>query len=406
MNIGTGKVTDRFLKYVSFPTGSEYDKEYMPSSERQFALAEYIRDELVSLGLEDVRLTDKCYVYGVLPASKGCEDLPCIGLIAHMDTSPDAPCEDIKPRIIKYEGGDIDQGFGVISVSDFPFLKNYEGQRLIITDGTTLLGADDKSGASEIVTAVEYLAAHPEIKHGRIAVGFTPDEEVGRGADFFDIEGFGAEYAYTVDGGTLGELEYENFNAAAVLLKVKGLNIHPGSAKDKMKNAVLIAAEFVSMLPADQAPAHTEGYEGFYHVQEIVGDESSASVKMLIRDHDMGRFEAKKSYCAKLADLLNAKYGEGTLDCAIKDSYYNMKEKILPVMHVVRRAEDAYKEAGVRPVAVPIRGGTDGARLSYEGLPCPNLSTGGENYHSVKEFASIDAMEKMVEVLVNIVKAR
>ncbi|MBQ9825760.1 MAG: peptidase T [Firmicutes bacterium] len=406
MSYYNGKVIERFLDYVSYPTASEYDMEDVPSTKSQFALAERIAAELKEIGLEGVRVDERCYVYGFLPASAGCEGLPCIGFIGHMDTSPDAPGENIKPRIIKYEGGDIDQGCGSIAVRDFPFLKNYVGQRLIITDGTTLLGADDKAGVSEIVSAVEYLADHPEIKHPRIAVGFTPDEEVGRGADFFDIKGFGAEFGYTVDGGTLGELEYENFNAAAALLKVKGLNIHPGSAKGKMKNAVLIASEFVSMLPEDQTPARTEGYEGFFHVQEIQGDETSATVKMLVRDHDMAKFTAKKELLKELESRINEKYGEGTAECAVKDSYYNMKEKILPVMHIIRRAEDALRAAGVEPVTVPIRGGTDGARLSYEGLPCPNLCTGGENYHSVKEFVSADAMEKMVEVIVNIAKAQ
>ena len=405
MSYYTGKVIDRFLDYVSYPTASEYDRVDVPSTITQFALANHIAGELKSIGLSGVKVDDKCYVYGYLPASPGCEDLPCIGLISHMDTSPDAPGEDIEPRIITYEGGDIDQGHGTIAVKDFPFLEKYVGQRLIITDGTTLLGADDKAGVSEIVSAVEYLTDHPEIKHPRIAIGFTPDEEVGRGADFFDVKGFGAEFGYTVDGGALGELEYENFNAAGAVLMVNGLNIHPGSAKDKMKNAVLIASEFVSMLPEDQTPARTEGYEGFFHVQEINGDETSAVVKMLVRDHDMDKFNAKKEFLKDLEKRINAKYGEGTAECVVKDSYYNMKEKILPVMHIIKRAEDAMKAAGVVPVTVPIRGGTDGARLSYEGLPCPNLSTGGENFHSVKEFISADAMEKMVEILVNIVRA-
>ena len=405
MSYYTGKVIDRFLDYVSYPTASEYDRVDVPSTITQFALANHIAGELKSIGLSGVKVDDKCYVYGYLPASPGCGNLPCIGLISHLDTSPDAPGEDIEPRIITYEGGDIDQGHGTIAVKDFPFLEKYVGQRLIITDGTTLLGADDKAGVSEIVSAVEYLTDHPEIKHPRIAIGFTPDEEVGRGADFFDVKGFGAEFGYTVDGGALGELEYENFNAAGAVLMVNGLNIHPGSAKDKMKNAVLIASEFVSMLPEDQTPARTEGYEGFFHVQEINGDETSAVVKMLVRDHDMDKFNAKKEFLKDLEKRINAKYGEGTAECIVKDSYYNMKEKILPVMHIIKRAEDAMKAAGVVPVTVPIRGGTDGARLSYEGLPCPNLSTGGENFHSVKEFISADAMEKMVEILVNIVRA-
>ena len=399
------RVIERFLKYVSFETTSDENSGTTPSSSKEFALAEYITEELKKIGLSDVRMDDKGYVYAVLPASEGV-DAPCIGFISHMDTSPDAPGADIKPQIISYEGGDIVQkNGGVISVSDFPFLEGYKGQELIITDGTTLLGADDKAGIAEIVTAMEMLIADPSIKHGRIAIGFTPDEEIGCGADYFDVKGFGAEYAYTVDGGALGELEYENFNAAAAVVEFHGLNIHPGSAKNKMKNAALMAAEYVSLLPAAETPAHTEGYEGFYHVQEISGDETSAKVKMIIRDHDMDIFTRRKETVAKLAELINFRYGEGSAVCTVKDSYYNMKEKILPVMHVIERAEKAMKAADVEPKTVPIRGGTDGARLSFEGLPCPNLSTGGENFHSVKEFVSVPAMKKMVQVIVNIAKA-
>ena len=397
------RVTERFLKYVSFETTSDEDSGTTPSSEKQLVLGRYLRDELKGLGLSDVRMDEFGYVYAVLPASEGMESAPCIGLISHMDTSPDAPGADINPERIRYSGGDIPQKNGdAICVKDFPFLAKYEGQELLITDGTTLLGADDKAGIAEIISAAEYLLEHPEIKHGRISIGFTPDEEIGCGADHFDVKGFGAEYAYTVDGGSLGEIEYENFNAAGALAEIKGLNIHPGSAKDKMKNAALIAAEFVSMLPAAEAPAHTEGYEGFYHIQEIKADETSARIKMLIRDHDRAKFEARKAFIAGLAEYLDMKYGVGTVVCNIKDSYYNMKEKILPVMYVIERAEDAMRKAGIEPVTVPIRGGTDGARLSFEGLPCPNLSTGGENFHSVREFVSVDAMKKMVEVLVNI----
>ena len=396
------RVVERFLQYVSFETTSDEDSGTNPSSSKELALGEYLKDELSSLGLSDVRMDEKGYVYAVLPASDGVS-APAIGFISHMDTSPDAPGADIRPQRILYSGGDIQQkAGGVIAVSDFPFLEKYKGQELRITDGTILLGADDKAGIAEIVTAAEYLLAHPEIKHGRISIGITPDEEIGCGADWFDVKGFGAEYAYTVDGGALGEIEYENFNAAAGLIEFKGLNIHPGSAKNKMKNAALYAAEFVSLLPAAETPAHTEGYEGFFHIQEIRGDETSAKIKMLIRDHSMEKFTARKEYLRKITDLLNTKYGEGTVVCNIRDSYYNMKEKILPVMYVIERAEKAMREAGVEPVTVPIRGGTDGARLSFEGLPCPNLSTGGENFHSVREFVSVNAMKKMVEVLINI----
>ena len=397
------RVTDRFLKYVSFETTSAEDSSTVPSSAKELVLAEYLKSELIAIGMSDVRMDDKGYVYAVLPANTACK-VPSIGFISHMDTSPDAPGKDIKPQIIQYDGGDIVQKNGeTIAVSDFPFLEKYVGQDLIITDGSTLLGADDKAGIAEIVTAMEYLIAHPEIKHGRITVGITPDEEIGCGADWFDVKGFGAEFAYTVDGGALGELEYENFNAAAALIEFKGLNIHPGSAKNKMKNAVLIAAEYASLLPAAETPAHTEKYEGFYHIQEIHGDETSARIKMLIRDHDMELFKRRKETVEKIAQFLNFKYGEGTVVCKVKDSYYNMKEKILPVMHVIELAEKAMISAGIEPVTVPIRGGTDGARLSFEGLPCPNLSTGGENFHSVKEFVSIPAMNKMVQVIVGIV---
>ena len=403
MKLDPERVIERFLKYVSFETTSDENSGTAPSSSKELVLAEYLKEELQSLGLSDVRMDEKGYVYAVLPASEG-SNAPAIGFISHMDTSPDAPGADIKPQRIRYSGGDIQQGSGIISVKDFPFLEKYKGQELIITDGITLLGADDKAGIAEIVSAMEVLLENPEIKHGRIAIGITPDEEIGCGADWFDVKGFGAEYAYTVDGGALGEIEYENFNAAAGIIDFHGLNIHPGSAKYKMKNAALFAAEFVSLLPAAEAPAHTENYEGFYHIQEICGDETSARIKMLIRDHDMGKFCARKEYVQKITGLLNAKYGEGTVVCNIKDSYYTLKEKILPVMFIIEKAEKAMRDAGIEPVTVPIRGGTDGARLSYEGLPCPNLSTGGENYHSVKEFVSVDAMKKMVEVLVNIAK--
>ena len=399
------KVEDRFLSYVAFGTNSDEESETSPSTACQFELGRHIEKELTEIGLKNVKLDEHCYVYAELPASEGCEDEPVIGLIAHMDTSSAVPGDNIKPSVIHYEGGDIRQSdTECIRVSDFPFLENYIGQDLIITDGTTLLGADDKAGVSEIVTAAEYLIAHPEIKHGKIMIGFTPDEEVGRGTDFFDIEGFGCDFAYTVDGGTLGELEYENFNAANGRIKFHGVNIHPGSAKNKMKNAILIANEYISMLPPAETPAHTEGYEGFYHIGMIRGDETMTEIFMIIRDHDMEKFEARKKYAASVAAYLNEKYGEGTVESDIKDSYYNMKEKILPVFFVVERAQKAMREAGVEPITHPIRGGTDGARLSFEGLPCPNLSTGGENFHGVHEFASIQAMNKMVEVIVNIVK--
>ena len=400
------KVDERFLKYVSFETTSDEDSTETPSTACQLLLADFLADELKALGLERVRRDEYGRVYGFLPASPGCEDAVTVGLIAHMDTSSAVSGADIKPRRFVYEGGDIELGNGVVTrVKDFPFLENYKGQELIVTDGTTLLGADDKAGVAEIVTAAEYLLAHPEVKHGRVAIAFTPDEEVGRGPEHFDFEGFGAAYAYTVDGGTLGEIEYENFNAAAARVTVHGVSIHPGSAKNKMKNAVLIAGEFMSLLPPAETPSHTEGYEGFYHAGAIAGDETMTEIRYILRDHDAEKLEARKAMIARCADFLNGKYGEGTVEFAIRDQYRNMKEMILPVMYVIERAEGAMRKAGVQPKTVPIRGGTDGAQLSYQGLPCPNLSTGGENFHGVHEFVSVPAMEKMAEILVNIVRA-
>ena len=400
------KVDERFLKYVSFETTSDEDSTETPSTACQLLLADFLADELKALGLERVRRDEYGRVYGFLPASPGCEEAVTVGLIAHMDTSSAVSGADIKPRRFVYEGGDIELGNGVVTrVKDFPFLENYKRQELIVTDGTTLLGADDKAGVAEIVTAAEYLLAHPEVKHGRVAIAFTPDEEVGRGPEHFDFEGFGAAYAYTVDGGTLGEIEYENFNAAAARVTVHGVSIHPGSAKNKMKNAVLIAGEFMSLLPPAETPSHTEGYEGFYHAGAIAGDETMTEIRYILRDHDAEKLEARKAMIARCADFLNGKYGEGTVEFAIRDQYRNMKEMILPVMYVIERAEGAMRKAGVQPKTVPIRGGTDGAQLSYQGLPCPNLSTGGENFHGVHEFVSVPAMEKMAEILVNIVRA-
>ncbi len=399
------KVDERLLKYVAFETTSHEESETVPSSAKELELAKFLEEEMKAVGLQSVKLDQYGYVYGWLPASEGCENEPTIGLIAHMDTSEAVSGADIKPRYVDYEGGDIQLNDKVkISVEDFPFMTEFVGQKLIVTDGTTLLGADDKAGISEIMTAVEYLIAHPEVKHGRIAVGFTPDEEIGRGPDYFDIPGFGADFAYTVDGGFLGELEYECFNAASAKITVNGVNIHPGSAKNKMKNAVLIANELISMLPPAETPAHTEGYEGFYHVGDIAGNETEVKIGMIIRDHDRVVFESRKEYVAKVAEFLNKKYGEGTVVANIRDSYYNMKERILPVMFVIDRAEKAMQEAGVKSITMPIRGGTDGATLSLKGLPCPNLSTGGGNFHGIHEFVSVPAMEKMVEILVNIVK--
>ena len=398
-------IVERFLKYVSFETTSDETSETCPSSPKELELGRFLAEEMKAIGLENARIDADGYVYGELPASVGCEALPAIGFIAHMDTSDGASGADIKPRIIQYEGGDIELNDNVsIDEKTFGFLKNYVGQELIVTDGTTLLGADDKAGIAEILTAMEYLIAHPEIRHGKVCVGITPDEEIGRGADRFDIKGFGADFAYTVDGGTLGELEYENFNAAAARVTVHGVNVHPGSAKNKMKNSALIAMEYVRLLPADQRPEHTEGYEGFIHLLGIEGSETKTEMVFIVRDHDMEKFTSKKVLMRAAAEYINVKHGAGTVEIDIKDSYFNMKQYIEPVMHIIERAKKAYADAGVTPIIQPIRGGTDGSHLSENGLPCPNLSTGGENFHGEREFVSIQAMRKMVEVLVNIVK--
>ena len=399
---------ERFLKYVTYDTQSDENSTTVPSTAKQKVLGEALAAELSQMGLQGAHLDQYGYVYAWLPATPGCEGVPCMGLIAHMDTSPDAPGANVKPRIVRYTGGDIvlneEKGL-VMKEADFESLSKYRGQDLIVTDGTTLLGADDKAGVAEILSAVEYLTAHPEIPHGRIAVGITPDEEVGQGADHFDVEGFGAAVAYTVDGGELGEIEYENFNAAGAVVTVHGVNIHPGSAKNKMKNALLIAHDYVGLLPPAETPAHTEGYEGFYHLNRISGDETQAVLHYIIRDHDRAKFEARKNAMLRAADYLNQQYGAGTVEVALKDQYYNMKEQIEPHMYLILKARAAMESIGITPMEVPIRGGTDGARLSYMGLPCPNLCTGGVNFHSVHEYIPADALEKMTQVLVRLVTA-
>ena len=400
------QVKERFLQYVAFDTASDETSTTVPTTAKQRLLGEFLAAELTKMGLENAHLDEYGYVYGWLPATAGQENAPTVGLIAHMDTSPAVSGADIHPMSVIYGGGDIPLASGeAIREESFPALRRYMGQELIVTDGTTLLGADDKAGVAEIVTACEYLLAHPELPHGRVAVCITPDEEVGSGADHFDVAKFGAAWAYTVDGGELGEIEYENFNAASAVLTVHGLNIHPGAAKNRMKNAALIAAEFVSMLPAAETPAHTEGYEGFYHVTDIRGDESGATVGLIIRDHDRALFEQRKAFVARLGAYLDEKYGAGTCHVEVRDSYYNMKEMLLPHMHVVEAAQQAMTAAGVTPRISAIRGGTDGARLSYMGLPCPNLSTGGMNFHSIHECIPVPAMEKMVEVLIALITA-
>lgn len=400
-------VSERFLKYVSFDTGSDEDSLSVPSTAKQKLLGQYLADELVSIGLTDAHMDGCGYVYASIPATEGAEKEPAIGLIAHMDTVSHIPCANIKPRVLHYTGGDIRLESGVtIEEKLFPNLGLYIDQDLIVTDGTTVLGADDKAGVAEIMTAAEYLIAHPDIRHGKIAVAFTPDEEIGRGADHFDVPGFGADFAYTVDGLTIGELEYETFNAAAAVFTVHGVSIHPGSAKNRMKNASLIAAELINMFPAAETPAHTEGYEGFYHVSSVEGIDAQATVKMIIRDHSREKFEARKVFAARVAEYLNGKYGEGTVEAKITDSYYNMREIISEHMDIVERAAKTYRACGIEPVSVPVRGGTDGSRLSFMGLPCPNLSTGAENAHGVMEFVSIQSLEKMSSILVELVSVK
>ncbi len=391
-------VTERFLRYVSYPTASDENCDAVPSTPSQKVLGEALAEEMRALGFLDAHMDELGYVYGRLPATPGCT-APAIGFVAHLDTSPDVSGENVNPRIVEYKGGDIPLGAGEVILASAFSLDRFIGQHLIVTDGTTLLGGDDKAGVAEIMTACAHLIAHPEIPHREIAVCFTPDEEIGRGADHFAMGKFSAKEAYTVDGGELGEIEYENFNAASAVVEVKGVNIHPGSAKNKMKNAVLLATEFVSALPAAETPAHTEGYEGFYHVADLEACETRAVVKMIIRDHDREKFEARKAFVARLTDYLNAVHGEGTFTLTLRDSYYNMKEKLADHMDLIDRARAAMGSVGVEPRIIPIRGGTDGARLSWMGLPCPNLSTGGCNAHSIHEFVSVEAMEKMVEIL-------
>lgn len=399
-------VTERFLKYVSFDTSSDPDSGLHPSSEKQLLLGRHLADELAAMGLRDVHMTEQGYVYGVLPASEGCEQAASIGLIAHMDTSPDVSGADVKPRIVEYSGGDIvlDEKNGIIMrQSEFEHMSDYIGKRLIVTDGATLLGADDKAGIAEIFTALERIVGDSSIKHGRIPVCVTPDEEIGEGADSFDVAGFAADYAYTVDGGALGELEYENFNAASAIVNVNGVNIHPGEGKNKMKNAALIAVDLAGMLPAAQTPACTEKYEGFYHLTDISGNEEKARLRYIIRDHDREKFEQKKQLMRCIVDYINTKYGGITADLEMRDSYYNMREIVEKRMDIIDKAADAMRKNGVEPKIIPIRGGTDGARLSYMGLPCPNLSTGGHNFHGRFEYIPVESMEKMTDVIVDLV---
>lgn len=397
---------ERFLHYVSFDTQSNPASDTSPSTEKQKLLGQALAAELRGLGLEDAQMDEFGYVYAHLSATAGREDEPCLGLIAHMDTSNGASGANIKPRIVRYTGGDLVLNAEKNIVMDtrrFPALGRFVGQDLIVTDGTTLLGADDKAGIAEIVSTVEHLLAHPELEHGPLAVAFTTDEEIGRGTDHFDLTRFGAKWAYTVDGGALGDLSYENFNAAAAKVTVHGLNIHPGAAKGKMKNALLIATELIGLLPAAETPAHTQDREGFFHVHHMTADETTAVVKLLIRDHDRRKFGHRKQILRSAADWLNLRYGEGTVEVRITDTYYNMRERMEGHMELVGRAKAAMRHAGVVPCEAPIRGGTDGANLTNMGLPCPNLSTGGYNCHGVYETLPAASLDKMVEVLTDLV---
>ena len=394
-------VSERFLKYVSFNTRSDEESETCPSTEGQRKLGKALVEEMLTMGIQDAYMDEDGYVYGTVP---GDPRLPTIGLIAHMETSPDAYGENIKARVVAYEGGDIclNEEKGIyLCPSDYESLNNHIGKHLIVTDGTTLLGADDKAGIAEILTAAEHLLKVRNI-HATLKIGFTPDEEIGRGADRFRVKDFGADYAYTVDGGALGELEYENFNAASAVVKFHGLNIHPGSAKNKMINAQLLAMEFQNMLPANQRPETTEGYEGFILLTDMVGEVEEAKLSYILRDHDLQKLQEKKAVMESAAKFLNEKYGQGRVEVIIKDSYFNMKKHIEPCMYIVERAKKAMETVGITPKIVPIRGGTDGARLSYEGLPCPNLFTGGENFHGRFEYIPVEDMESCTQVLIRL----
>lgn len=390
----------RFLNYVSYPTMSDETSETCPSTEKQLALAHVLADELRLLGLTEVTLDENGYVMATLEANS--KDYPnTVGFIAHMDTSDAAPDSPIIAKIVHYAGGDIllneEKGISM-TVREYPYLSRYAGERLIVTDGTTLLGADDKAGIAEIMTALERVIAS-NAPHGRIRVAFTPDEEIGRDGERFDVKAFGADFAYTVDGGALGELEYETFNAASAVIEIHGVSIHPGSGKNRMKNACLIGCELNALLPSDEIPARTEGYEGFYHLTDLSGDVEHAVLKYIIRDHDRATFEMRKDTVRRVVETVNVRYGEGTAVLKLSDSYYNMREKIEPCIHIVRCAEAAMRDVQITPIVQPIRGGTTGAHLSYAGLPCPNLCTGGENFHSRFEFVSIESMEKVTEML-------
>ena len=398
-------IVERFLKYVGFNTQSNEESGVTPSTPGQMVFARYLKEELESLNLTDVSLDDNGYLFATLPSNTD-KAVPVVGFIAHMDTSPDMSGRDVKPRIVRaYDGGDIvlNEGQGIVlSPSQFPELLDHKGEDLIVTDGTTLLGADDKAGIAEIVSAIVYLQQHPEIEHGTIRIGFNPDEEIGLGAHKLDVDRVGCQWADTMDGGEVGELEYENFNAASARLTFRGRNVHPGSAKDKMINSLRVANRFISMLPPLETPEHTEGYEGFYHLTGMEGTVEQTTVNYIVRDHDRARFENRKKTLEQLADKINAEYGDGTATLELHDQYYNMRQQIEPVMHVVDIARQAISDAGITPQVRAIRGGTDGAQLSFKGLPCPNLFAGGLNFHGRYEFVPVQSMEKAMRVIVNI----
>ena len=409
MSQNLSQTAERFLRYAVIDTQSADDKEQMPSTEKQRVLGRMLAEELREMGVSEVREDENGYVYGMIPSNleEGAA-APALGFISHMDTAPAFSGENVKPRIIEnYDGEDIclnKEASIWLSVKEFPEMKRYKGQTLITTDGTTLLGADDKAGVAEIMTMASWFLAHPEEKHGKICIAFTPDEEVGRGADRFDVAGFGADVAYTVDGGAIGELEYENFNAASGRVRLHGASIHPGSAKGKMKNALLMGMEFQSLLPVFENPMYTEGYEGFFHLDRMEGNVEEAELGYIIRDHDRVKFERKKELFKAAGAFMNQKYGEGAAEVYVKDSYFNMKEKIEPYMYLIDEAKAAMEELDIAPVIVPIRGGTDGARLSYMGLPCPNICTGGHNFHGKYEYICAESMETITELLIRIAK--
>ncbi len=400
------QLLERFLRYVAIDTQSDPESETFPSSAKQLNLLNLLLEEMIGMGLTETEIDPNGYVMGTIPATPGLEDKPTLGFIAHVDTSPEMCGADIHPRIIEnYDGKDIRLNHElVMKVAEFPELAFYKGHTLITTDGTTLLGADDKAGVAEIMTLAGWLISHPEIEHGKIRIAFTPDEEIGRGVDYFNVEGFGARFAYTVDGGFEGELEYENFNAASAKIAIQGRNIHPGYAKDKMINALNIACTLNTLLPSAERPEHTEGYEGFYHLVSLNGSVEEASMEYIIRDHDRSRFEARKHFLESVVQLLNERYGGDVLKLTLKDQYYNMKEMVEPYPELIEKARQAMHLAGVTPIVRPIRGGTDGSRLSYMGLPCPNLFTGGMNFHGKFEYCSLDTMCKAVHTLLELTK--